>query len=117
MFEHHRQPVAPLPVFIGRLIRALLLGVVIVGVSLFLGVLGYRTLEGMSWVDSLLNASMILGGMGPANVLKSNSGKIFASVYALYSGLVLITIAGILLGPIVHRVLHVFHRASFEDDS
>jgi hypothetical protein len=63
----------------------------------------------MRWVDSLLNASMILGGMGPVDPLKTNAGKVFASVYALYSGLALIAVVGLLLAPILHRVMHEFH--------
>lgn len=77
--------------------------------ALVIGILGYRLTEGFSWIDALLNASMILSGMGPANELKTNGGKLFASFYALFSGIVFITTAGIVLAPIVHRFLHKFH--------
>ena len=77
--------------------------------SLSIGVLGYHTLEGLAWIDALLNASMILGGMGPVDTLRTPGGKLFASLYALYSGLVLLVAAGILFAPIIHRALHRFH--------
>ena len=80
-------------------------------VSLAVGICGYHFLGGLQWIDSLLNASMILGGMGPVDTIKSNAGKIFASVYALYSGLALIAVVGILLTPVLHRFLHKFHLA------
>jgi hypothetical protein len=81
----------------------------VVLVSLAVGVCGYHYLDSLPWVDSLLNASMILGGMGPVDPLKTTAGKIFASAYALYSGLALIAVVGLLLAPIIHRVMHVFH--------
>jgi hypothetical protein len=70
---------------------------------------GYQYFEGMGWADSFVNASMILSGMGPMGELKTTGGKIFAGCYALYSGLALILIVGIILGPVVHRFLHKFH--------
>lgn len=77
--------------------------------SLFAGMAGYHFTEGMNWLDSLLNASMILGGMGPVDVLHTDAGKYFASFYALYSGLVIIGVMGIILTPFIHRVMHVMH--------
>jgi hypothetical protein len=74
-----------------------------------IGVLGYHLIESMSWVDSLLNASMILGGMGPVTPLQTDAGKIFASFYALYSGVVLLASVGVLAAPILHRFMHRFH--------
>ena len=82
--------------------------VVLLG-SLALGVCGYHLTEGLPWIDSLLNASMILGGMGPVDPLKTNGGKLFASFYALYSGLAIISIAGLMIAPAAHRMLHMFH--------
>lgn len=82
----------------------------IMAASLLMGVMGYHLTEGMGWLDSLLNASMILGGMGPVDTLHTSSGKLFASFYALYSGLFIIALMGILLSPVVHRVLHIFHE-------
>ena len=81
----------------------------VIGASLFLGILGYHLICGFGWVDSLLNASMILSGMGPVGDLKTDGAKIFASAYALFSGVVFISATGILLSPVFHRVLHRFH--------
>jgi len=81
----------------------------LIGFALALGILGYRYIAGFTWVDSLLNASMILSGMGPVGTLDSNAAKVFASAYALFSGLVFIGATGILLTPVFHRVLHRFH--------
>ena len=71
--------------------------------------LGYHYVAGFAWVDSLLNASMILSGMGPVGDFRNDTGKVFASFYALFSGLVFITIAGIIVTPVAHRLLHWFH--------
>ena len=81
----------------------------LIAVALAIGVIGYHCLAGFGWIDSLLEASMILGGMGPINQLTTNSAKIFASLYALFSGLMFIGIMGVVLSPIVHRFLHKFH--------
>jgi hypothetical protein len=70
---------------------------------------GYSRYEGLAWRDSFLNAAMLLGGMGPVNDPRTDAGKVFAGLYALYAGLVFIVTAGLLLGPVVHRVLHRFH--------
>ncbi len=82
--------------------------------SLFIGVAGYHFIEGMEWVDALLNAAMIMSGMGPANDLHTEAGKVFASFYALYSGLFLIAITGYLLIPFFHRLLHTFETQTEE---
>ena len=84
--------------------------------SLTLGVLGYHLLEGLPWLDALLNASMILGGMGPVDALRTDGGKLFASIYALYSGLVVLVAAGILLAPIAHRIMHRMHMRTDDDE-
>ena len=81
----------------------------LIAVSLSGGMAGYHLLEGMPWIDAFVNASMILSGMGPVGELKTSGGKLFAGFYALYSGLAAITIAAILLGPVLHRFLHRFH--------
>jgi hypothetical protein len=78
-------------------------------VALFLGIAGYHFIAGFNWVDSLLEASMILGGMGPVRELYRDSAKVFASIYALFSGVIFIALMGIILSPVVHRVLHKFH--------
>jgi hypothetical protein len=80
--------------------------------SLGIGILGYRFLGGLNWVDALLNASMILGGMGPVDALRTDSGKVFASVYALYSGVAFLVVAGVMFTPVFHRLLHHFHLES-----
>jgi hypothetical protein len=74
-----------------------------------IGVIGYRALEGLPWIDSLLNASMILGGMGPVDRLQTSTGKLFASIYALYSGIVFLVTTGVIMAPVFHRFLHHFH--------
>ena len=109
MYEHYKQPVIPLKAFLRRMLRHFGITVIIVAFSLWLGIIGYHTLGGLSWVDSLLNASMILGGMGPVNPLIGNGAKIFASFYALFSGMIFLVAAGVLLAPVVHRLLHRFH--------
>lgn len=81
----------------------------VIGVALGIGVLGYHYIAGFAWVDSILNASMILGGMGPMGELQGDAAKLFASAYALFSGLIFISVTGIMLAPVAHRALHVFH--------
>lgn len=78
-------------------------------VALSIGVLGYHFIAELSWMDALLDASMILGGMGPVSALKSDAAKLFASAYALFSGLVFISVVAVTLAPIMHRILHKFH--------
>src|SRR2546430_2797376 len=80
-----------------------------VGISLAVGVIGYRVTAGLPWLDALLNASMILGGMGPVNPITTPSGKVFASLYALYAGLFFIAVAGVLLAPFLYRMPHPVH--------
>src|SRR5882762_8433413 len=109
MYEHRRDPLPPRKVFYRRLLRHAYLSLAIVAGSLGIGILGYHFTEGMGWLDSLLNASMILGGMGPVGELKRDAGKWFASIYALYSGVAFLAICGVLFAPVVHRFLHKFH--------
>jgi hypothetical protein len=111
MFERKTESIAPLPVFVRRMALCLVLAATMGGVALAIGVLGYRYLAGFGWVDALLDASMILGGMGPVGELHSSAAKVFASAYALFSGLVFIGIMGVTLSPILHRMLHHFHLA------
>lgn len=109
MFEHRNQPLASQAVFARRMARFIITAMVIMLGSLLLGVLGYRFFEGLSWLDSLLNASMLLGGMGPIGPLQTVAGKLFASFYAIYSGMIILVAAGVMVTPILHRVLHHFH--------
>lgn len=111
MYEHHKQPLASKKIFAQRLTRNGLIGLALLVFSLVVGMIGYHVLENLSWIDSLLNASMILGGMGPVNPLQTTAGKIFASFYALYSGVVLLASVGVLAAPIFHRFMHHFHLA------
>jgi hypothetical protein len=108
-FERRYQPLLPRREFFFRYVRWSAAAATILSGSLTIGVMGYHFLDGIPWIDSLLNASMILGGMGPVDTLKSNSAKLFASFYALYSGLLLISLAGLMLTPLIHRFLHKFH--------
>ncbi len=109
-FEKHSEQLAPPEVFRSRLVRSGGLCAIIIGFSLAIGVLGYHYFAGLeSWVDCLYNASMILGGMGPVSELHTDTGKLFASAYALFSGITLLTSVGVLLAPVLHRLLHHFH--------
>lgn len=108
-FEHKNEPLLPRDLFVKRMLKHLLLGVVTILFSLMIGIIGYHYLEGIGWIDSLLEASMILGGMGPVNELHTDSGKIFASMYALFSGIVFLVTVGIIIAPAVHRFLHRLH--------
>ncbi len=108
-YEHHQDQLAPRSVFFQRVAVSLLIAFGIIAFALAIGIIGYHTLAGFGWIDSLLEASMILGGMGPVNPLTNDASKIFASLYALFSGLIFIGIMGVVLSPIVHRFLHKFH--------
>ncbi len=108
-FERRHHPLADRSVFIRRLLTAAVLSGCLIAVMLFIGIGGYHWIAKLNWIDSLLNASMILGGMGPVDELHSVPAKIFASFYALFSGLVFVGVAGLMLSPIFHRVLHAFH--------
>src|SRR5207253_8568194 len=95
--------------FVRRLATSFSAASLFVGLSLVGGMAGYHYLEGLSWIDAFANAAMILSGMGPLAPLQTWSGKLFAGLYALYSGLAFILATAIVLGPVVHRVLHRFH--------
>jgi len=117
MFEHHKQPLISRRDFIRRMVKFAAGAFLLVAVSWLIGILGYRILEGLPWIDSTLNAAMILGGMGPVNELHTNAGKLFASFYALFSGIVFLLAVGVLLAPIIHRFLHKFHLQNGKDKS
>ena len=108
-FERRSEPLLSGRRFLFRLARHLLLSCLFIAVSLGIGMLGYRYYESMTWIDAFVNAAMILGGMGPVGELKTDGGKLFAGIYALYSGLVVIVAIGIMAAPIFHRFLHRFH--------
>jgi hypothetical protein len=109
MNEHTPAPLLPRRDYLARLARSLGLGLAIIAICLGIGMVGYHCLEGLSWIDAFLNAAMILSGMGPAVTLQTNAGKLFAGCYALFSGLALISIIGIIMAPVVLRFLHKFH--------
>ena len=108
-FEHRAQPVLPRGQFFLRLAHSGIISLAFIAVSLAIGMVGYHALEGLSWIDAFLNASMLLGGMGPVNPPSTFGGKLFAGLYALYCGFAVLAAAGVLLAPILHRVLHRFH--------
>ncbi len=109
MYERRKQPLLSAARFAKRVIRHFILAFLVLAAGLGIGVLGYHCLGELNWIDSLLNASMILGGMGPVDTLHSSAAKIFASFYALFSGLAFIGIASLIVAPFAHRILHRFH--------
>ena len=116
IFESKHEELAPLGVFVKRVLASLGIAFGLIGFVLTIGIAGYHWLGGFGWIDSLLEASMILGGMGPVNQLASDGVKVFASLYALFSGLVFIAVMGVVLSPIVHRFLHTFHLDAEKSD-
>jgi hypothetical protein len=110
-FEHHNQKLAPVNVFLWRVARNFGFGMAMIGVALIIGSTGYHWIAGFEWVDSFLEASMILAGMGPVNPLSGTAAKVFASIYALFSGLIFIAVIGVVLSPLMHRLIHKFHLA------
>ena len=115
LYEHRSQPLLPRHLFLRRLLTHAGVALAVLGASLAVGVLGYRLLEHLTWIDALLNASMILGGMGQINPLTTDAGKVFASAYALFSGAVFLAAASILIAPIAHRLLHRLHLDEADD--
>jgi len=114
--EHRHEPLLPVAAYYARLAWHGLLALGLVALALGIGILGYRGFEHMPWVDALLNAAMILGGMGPVGELHTEGGKVFAACYALFSGLAFIVIMGVLFAPVVHRFLHRFHLSAHPDE-
>jgi hypothetical protein len=112
-FEHKSEPMAGGATLAGRLIINFVVAAAIVAIALAIGMGGYRITENMDWLDAFLNASMLLGGMGPVDQLHTEAGKLFAGGYALFCGLVIVIVTGIVLAPLLHRVLHALH---VEDD-
>lgn len=109
MYEHRKHHLLPWPHFLRRASRHLLVGVAIVFIAAGVGTIGYHTAGDLAWLDSFLNASMILSGMGPVDRMVTAGGKLFAALYALFSGVVFIGVMGIILAPWVHRLMHVTH--------
>ncbi|HTP63568.1 MAG TPA: hypothetical protein VMJ14_15985 [Burkholderiales bacterium] len=109
MYEHRTDPLISRRQFLARLARSGALALLLAAFSLLVGMIGYHALEKLGWLDAFLNAAMLLGGMGPVNVPATEGGKLFAGLYALYCGLVVIVATGVLLAPIAHRMLHKFN--------
>ncbi len=115
-YERRSDRLLPFRQFLIRVLRHIALAVLILILSMGIGVWGYATFEHMTLIDALLNASMILGGMGPVTPLHTPAGKLFASFYALYSAFILLTVAGVVFAPVAHRLLHYFHLAEGDRD-
>ena len=112
MFEHHHEKLLPRRLFLKRLAKYAAISLGLVLITLVLGMVGYNAFAGFSWVDSFLNSAMLMGGMGPVGVLQTDTGKVFAGIYALYCGLIELVAIGVFAAPIVHRFLHHFHLES-----
>ncbi len=108
-FEHRSEPVLKRPLFYRRLARSTMFGLALVVIGLALGMAGYHYLESLSWIDAFENAAMILSGMGPLHAPQTTAGKLFAGGYALFSGIAVLAVAGVIFAPIVHRFLHRMH--------
>ena len=107
--EHRSQPLLSRRAFIRRILKHAAISFILISAALSIGVFGYHYLADFGWVDSFLNASMILGGMGPVGTLTTDGAKIFAAFYALFSGIVFIALGGVLLAPMFHRIMHALH--------
>ena len=109
MYEHHSHRLLPWHLFLRRAGRHLLFALTLIAGAVGIGTIGYHLLNGLGWIDAFLNASMILSGMGPVDRMESDAAKLFAAIYALFSGLVFIAIAGLVLAPWLHRLFHLMH--------
>lgn len=114
MYEHRTRPLISRARFAIRLMRHLSYALLLVAFSLGIGVWGYMHFAALPFVDAFLNASMILGGMGPVDVLRTDSAKWFAACYALYSGIALLSAVAVFLSPVLHRMLHALHLEEVE---
>jgi len=113
-FERKSKPVISNSDYLKRQLYYFFLSIALIIFSLLIGVLGYHFTGPMGWLDAFYNSSMILTGMGPVNIITNDTGKWFASFYALYSGVAFLTTAGVMLSPLIHRILHILHA---EDES
>ncbi len=110
-----RKQLAPKEIYHNRVLKGALIASVTVALSLYGGMLGYHFICHLGWVDSLLNASMILTGMGPVDPMTNDAAKIFASAYAIFSGVTFLTSIAVLLSPVIHRAMHRFHIDDTEE--
>ena len=108
-FERRHQPLASRRRYLRRLASHAALGAAFIGGALSIGVLGYHFCAGLGWIDAIHNASMILSGMGPVDPMPTTGSKLFASTYAIFSGVVFIGTVGVVLAPVIHRFLHRLH--------
>jgi hypothetical protein len=115
-YERYSQPMISRSAFLVRLAKHFLLTLSILGAWLVVGIVGYAWFAHLDLVDAFLNAAMIAGGMGPVDILKDDSAKVFAGVYAIVSGVVIIGAAGVVLAPVLHRVLHALHLDEDDDE-
>ena len=111
MYEHRHEPIAPKATFYQRILKNIFIALGVMMVCLAIGVAGYHFTANIPWIDAFHNASMILSGMGPVVEITTNGGKIFSSIYALFSGVVFLSIVGFILAPAIHRI---FHRLNHE---
>ena len=109
IYETRLDPPLPRARFLLRLLRHALAGFLLVAASLGIGIAGYEYFEGLGWRDAFLNSAMLLGGMGPVDAPQTDGGKVFAGLYALFCGLVVIISVSVVLAPVVHRAIHLFH--------
>lgn len=109
MLENKTKPLLSSKQFIRRIALNFLYASILLVISLGIGIFGYHWICKLSWIDSLLNSSMILTGMGPVNPMTTTSAKLFASFYAIFSGVAFLTTVGVMLTPVVHRFIHKFH--------
>jgi flagellar biosynthesis protein FliR len=109
MYEHRREPLLPVPEFRRRVLSHLVLAFGAIAFGIVLGMAGFRITEHYSWTDAFLNTCMLLGGMGQVNPIATTGGKLFAGLFALFAGLIFIAVAGLLVIPFAHRVLHKLH--------
>ena len=116
-YEHRNEKLLPIELFVPRMLRHVGAAAVLIGVSLGLGVVGYRCFLGLPWLDALLNASMILTGMGPVDPMRTDASKLFAVCYCLFSGLVVVYAFVITSAPLLHRMLHRLHLPGHQDHS
>jgi len=117
MYERYNEPVLSRRAFAARVLRHTALAALLLLASLAVGVVGYMSLAHLSFVDAFLNAAMILGGMGPVDLLTTDSAKLFAGLYALYCGIFFLVIAGLILAPFLHRVLHLLNLDDDDDEN
>ena len=111
MYESRKQSPLPRALFVRRVFQHFAIATGLLVGSLAIGMAGYMYYESLAWRDAFLNAAMLLGGMGPVDAPKTDGGKIFAGLYALYAGLLILVTAGVVLSPVLHRILHKFHWA------